>query len=140
MSTNKRVTDPKVLLREYGFTPLKALKLLLFSIFCSALGIVLVMVVMRVYFYATFVSVRHSLADSFISVQKIYNEQTPDYSDALLSAENLQHTRCRPLGPKDLNLNNVRPLVKVKGQKRRISDNVYEVRFVSSGENKSNKK
>ncbi len=123
-----------MLLREYGFTPLKALNLLLFSIFCSALGIVLVMIVMRVYFYSTFVSVKHSLADSFVSVQKIYHEHTPDYSDALISSENLHLSQSKLIGPKDLNLNNVRPLTKVKGQKRKISDNVYEVRFVPSSD------
>jgi len=139
LRTNKRVTDPKVLLREYGFTPLKALHLLLFSIFCSALGIVLVMIALRVYFYTTYLSVKHSLADSLISVQKIYHEHTPDYADALLSSENLKFPQSKQVGPKDLNLNNVRPLIKVKGQKRKISDNVYEVRFIAKDSSKTHK-
>ena len=131
MSKKRKVEDPAELLKDYGFTPKKALKLFIFSLFFSSLGVMLLALWMHLSFYSVARDVFSSLGNTLELLNSIYVNDT-QYRDALVSSERYPFEIKKKIGPKDLTLSSHQPLVNVKGQKRKISENIYEVRFVKS--------
>lgn len=129
--TRRRTDDPALLLKNYGFTPRKALKLFVFSLFFSSLGMLFLAFWMHVSFYSLARNVSAGLLQSFTHLNSIYTNDTR-YSDKLISSERYTFDLKKKIGPKDLTLSSHQPLISVNGQKRKLSDNIYEVRFVNA--------
>ncbi len=129
--TRRKTEDPALLLKDYGFTPRKALKLFVFSLFFSSLGVLILAFWMHISFYSVARAVSSGLGQTFTLLNSIYTNDT-QYNDNLIGAERYPFEVKKKIGPKDLTLSSHQPLVNVKGQKRQLSENVYEVRFVKS--------
>lgn len=127
--TRRKTDDPALLLKDYGFTPKKAFKLFVFSLFFSSIGVLILALWMHVSFYAVARYVSSSLGQTFTLLNSIYTNDT-QYKDNLLGSESYSFKIKKKIGPKDLTLSSHQPLVRVKGQKRQLSENIYEVRFV----------
>lgn len=131
MSKRRKVEDPAELLKDYGFTPKKALKLFVFSLFFSSIGVLFLALWMHVAFYSVARNVFSSLGNTLGLLNSIYVNDT-QYRDTLVSSEKYPFEIKKKIGPKDLTLSSHQPLVNVKGQKRQLSENIYEIRFVKS--------
>lgn len=131
MSRRRKVEDPAELLKDYGFTPKKALKLFVFSLFFSSIGVLFLALWMHVSFYSVARNVFSSLGNTLGLLNSIYVNDT-QYRDSLVSSEKYPFEIKKKIGPKDLTLSSHQPLVNVKGQKRQLSENIYEIRFVES--------
>jgi hypothetical protein len=131
LSRRRKVEDPAELLKDYGFTPKKALKLFVFSLFFSSIGVLILAFWMHVSFYSVARNVFSSLGNTLGLLNSIYVNDT-QYKDALVSSEKYPFEIKKKIGPKDLTLSSHQPLVNVKGQKRQLSENIYEIRFIKS--------
>lgn len=128
--TRRKTDDPALLLKNYGFTPRKALKLFVFSLFFSSLGMLILAFWIHVSFYSLARNLSGEMLQTFSQLNSIYTNDTL-YNGNLLDSERYPFEIKKKIGPKDLTLSSHQPLVRVKGQKRQLSDNIYEVRFVN---------
>ncbi len=131
----RKIEDPAMLLKEYGFNLKKATKLFVFSLFFSSIGVLVLAFWMQVSFYSLARTVLDSVNNTFISLNSIYSNDT-FFSDSIIESRKEVFNTKRKIGPKDLTISANAPLVNVKGQKRQLSENSYEVRFVDVSEKK----
>ncbi len=131
MSDNKRKKNYLFFLL-LGFTPLKALKLLLFSFLCSLIGLwflILCGALMQG-------NVRRTVTDEVVQSSKMI-ASIYAVDDRLKAFKEIfiEHRYFNPPPLKYLGKNSQRNIVafelkKVHGQKRKLSKNIYAVRFI----------
>ena len=124
-----RILYQKKLLKGYNFSLYQALKIVLFGMLCSSMALSFFAYQMGRSFDKSTSEVKAKLLATFEDVSALYalNYQ---YSDYLEGSKPLVLNPKAKLGAKDLTLKVKPRLVKVKGQKRKLSDNEYEIRFV----------
>lgn len=122
--------DQKELLSGLGFTPYKAIKLVLFSMTFSALGL------SAFVFYADYAhkslaeECSEKLKSTFDNISSIYIPSEYQSDLVMMKASPVPFVK-KKLGPADLNLDNKAELVSVKLQRKKISDSQYLIRIVA---------
>ena len=119
----------KELLKGYGFTKLKALKLFLFSLVFASLGLSVYCFLADKAFVEVKKEVKKEVVASLANLNALY-QVNYNYREYLVEAKSLRFKRAKKFGPKDLSLSRYAKLESVKGQKRKLSANQYEIRFV----------
>ena len=117
----------------YGFSVSKALSLFCFSVLFSSLGALAFAVFVNYSFFRTAADISERLHDNFKTINLIFksNRALSRVNDGeLIATSYLNFNLERNIGPRDLNLNNRGALIVVKGQKRKLTENIYELRFL----------
>lgn len=119
----------KKLLQGMGFTPKKAFKIVLFSMMFSSLGLSFFAFCLDYSFYQATNDVKKRIVDTLKGVSSLYSEND-DAKDYVIKKEPSNFKNLKDLGPRDLDLNRAKKLVEVSGQKRKVTENYSEIRFV----------
>lgn len=126
--------EQRKLLKGYGFTWFSALKILLFSLVFSCLGMSAFVLSCEYSFVKTKELVVQKVVSTYEDIVKIYNGTQNGInsyeSGNLVSSSVYKFPNAATYGPKDLNIDAKISLVKVKGQKLKLTDNLYKVRFI----------
>lgn len=130
---NSNFKEQRKLLKGYGFTWLSAFKILIFSIVFSSIGLCAFVVSCEY----SFVKVKNNVVQKFVStcedIEKIYTgaqDNKGSYiAEKLISSSVYKFPKAVTYGPKDLNLDAKTALIEVKGQKLKLTENLYKVRF-----------
>ncbi len=125
-----------------GFTPLKALKLLLFSFLCSLLGLWLLVLCGAIMQGNIRKTVTSELLASSKMITSIYavGDRIREGKEILIEQKFFNSEPLKYLGKKN-HINIVAyDLKKVHGQKRKLSANIYAVRFLDVKEEQKKKK
>ncbi|MGN1282003.1 MAG: hypothetical protein ACI4UM_08925 [Succinivibrio sp.] len=122
--------DQNELLSGLGFTPYKALKIVLFSMTFSALGF-------GVFVFSADHAMRGlsyecsgALKKTFDNISSIY-APSAYHNDLVEVRAYPESKKVKKVGPDDLNLANRSSLISVKMQKKKITDNLYILRTVN---------
>lgn len=131
---NSNLKEQRKLLKGYGFTWYSALKILLFSIIFSCIGLSVFVLTCEYSFVKAKQEVVDKVVATYENIVKIYDDTQSGNSsyiaNKIISSNNYKYPDAITYGPKDLNLDAKTALVKVKGQKLKLTDNLYKVRFV----------
>ena len=73
--------------------------------------------------------VNKEVVASLTNLNALYQDNY-NYKEYLVEAKSLKFKSAKKVGPKDLSLTRYAKLERVKGQKRKLSANQYEIRFV----------
>lgn len=131
---NSNLKEQRKLLKGYGFTWYSALKILLFSIIFSCIGLSGFVLTCEYSFVKAKQEVVDKVVATYENIVKIYDDTQSGSSsyiaNKIISSTKYKYPNAITYGPKDLNLDAKTALVKVKGQKLKLTDNLYKVRFV----------
>ena len=119
----------KELLKGYGFTKLKALRLFLFSLVFASVALSVYCFLADKAFVEVKKEVNKEVVASLTNLNALYQDNY-NYKEYLVEAKSLKFKSAKKVGPKDLSLTRYAKLERVKGQKRKLSANQYEIRFV----------
>lgn len=120
----------KILLKGLGFTFSKGLRLMLFSMTFAAIGLCAFVFAARLSFDSSVKELTGRLNHDLEGIASL--NDTDRMTDSVLGTSNLHFKSPEYIGAKDMDVNKKTPLTHVKGQRRFISANQYEIRFVKA--------
>jgi hypothetical protein len=133
---NSNLKEQRKLLKGYGFTWYSALKILLFSIVFSSFGLSAFVLTSEYSFVKAKNEVVARIVNTYENIVKIYdgtqNGRRSYIAGKVIGHTNYKFPNAKTYGPKDLNLEGRPDLVKVKGQKLKLTENLYKVRFIDT--------
>lgn len=131
---NSNLKEQRKLLKGYGFTWYRAFKIILFSVVFSSIGFCAFVYTCEYSFVQAKKQVAAKLVATYENITRIYDDSQSGSNSYIatkvIGSSYYNFTKPVTYGPKDLDLESKPDLVKVKGQKLKITDNLYKVRFI----------